>query len=463
MNLNQKLENHVAKRLLHYDKALYDSRFVVAVSGGADSLALGLILHQLKIQQIWAHVNFKLRGEESAADALFVKSVAEKLAIPVYITEFDTKNYASAHKISIQVAARQLRYQWFEHLRVQKNAQWILTAHHKEDNIETLVYNWLRSKEFEVLSGIPPKRNYILRPLLNISKKTLIQYLKNHKQDWREDTSNQKTYYLRNFIRLSILPLFSTINPNFKNQLTQKQALYNLQLKLLRSYLKKKAANIWTYIPENDSYQIQIPALKLLPAYLQKLILYYMISKLPHLATNTYRMIQQLIQLQTGSQFITQNYILIRERDHIAIIPKSNIINAASAYTTTIDIHTLPITIQLPDRQSAIEISLLTNDTNRRFDDAHFLLDLAACKFPLTLRTWQPGDRMQPLGMRYHKKISDLLTDIHYPAGRKKQAAVIISDRQIIWLQGLRQSEHTRICATTKQIIQIRLIPQTAE
>jgi tRNA(Ile)-lysidine synthase len=463
VNLSQKLENHVAKRLLYYEKALYDSRFVVAVSGGADSLALGLILHRLKIQQIWAHVNFKLRGEESAADALFVKSVADKLAIPVYINEFDTISYANAHKISIQVAARELRYQWFEHLRMEQKAQWILTAHHKDDNIETLVYNLLRSKGFEIISGIPLKRNYILRPLLSVSKKTLIHYLKHRKQDWREDTSNQKTYYLRNFIRLSILPLFLTINPNFKDQLTQKQALYNLQLKLLYHYLKKKAADICTYISENDSYQIKLSQLKSFPEYLQKLILYYIISKSLHLDMNTFQMIQQLIQLQTGSQFITQNYILVREREHIAIIPKNNIISVEPAYTITIDIDKLPIKIQLPDRQSAIEISLLNYSADSRFDDAHFLLDFAACKFPLTLRTWQPGDRMQPLGMRYHKKISDLLTDIHYPAGRKKQAAVIVSDRQIIWLQGLRQSENTRICTTTKQIIQIRLITQTAE
>lgn len=426
---------------LHLNKnlpELLNARILVACSGGLDSMALTHLLMGSKIEIGLAHCNFSLRGEESDNDESFVVEQSEQLEIPVYTQTFETEIFASDQGLSTQMAARELRYSWFEEIRADFKYDYIVTAHHLDDSLETFFINLSRGTGIRGISGIPAVNGYVIRPLLPFSRKEIFEYAKNNGILWREDSSNAKIEYLRNQIRHEVIPPFKSSSKNWMESF--QKTLSNLQdtANLLEDYL----SIVMKLVVEEreEAYAIRIDKLTELPNY--EALLYELLSDFGFTAWED---ILNLISAQSGKQVFSKTHRLLKDREVILLTekPKEKKKNVKL--------------ITKNDRQidSPLKMSFIPSDKMGYIDNNTIYVDFERLKFPLTLRPWQEGDHFQPFGMKGNKKLSKFFKDEKLSLAAKEAIWTLLSDDKIVWIVGYRMDDRFKIRPNTNKILKI--------
>ena len=425
-----------------------DSKYIVALSGGADSVALLLMILELGYRVEAAHCNFNLRGKESERDEEFVRNLASRLGIKLHIIGFNTREYAAKWKLSIETAARNLRYDYFEKLRIERKAAGILVAHHRDDNVETVLMNLTRGTGINGLSGISYKNGFILRPLLCLSRKEIEEYLSEKDQDYVTDSTNLETEATRNKFRLSVIPMLETINPNASAAIDLASRHLDEAKEIVEWTVRKAKENI---ISHPEPFCLEISKKKLMEWPSPKYILSSICMELGFNPTQTEE-IYEAIGGIPGKTFYSDENELITDRETVIICSR------------TVTYVPLAIegcgTYKLDSQGVGGKLTVSLMETNNpefsiSRERSKVCLDAEKLTFPLTLRHTTEGDRFQPFGMKGSKLVSDYLTDKKKNVLEKRgQLAIISSNGHIAWLVDERPSERFKITSqTTKAII----------
>lgn len=432
-----KLKDHIA----HNFPFLGTKKLLLATSGGLDSMVMAHLFHKLKHEVALVHCNFQLRGMESFGDQNFVQEYAEANEIPIFVTQFDTEAFAKDYKLSTQVAARDLRYNWFYELLETENYDYILTGHHADDNLETFLINLSRGTGLEGLVGIPEHNDKIIRPLLPFSREEIANYANEHEIQWREDSSNASDKYLRNKIRHDLVPLFKELNPQFIASFQKTQSF------LQESQQMVEDASIMVYQQvvkqEEDEIRFDLNQLKKLPNY--KSYLYQWLHEFGFLAWDD---VYDLVDGQSGKQVFSPNFRLLKDRDFLILCPISTEIEQQDFF---IDQDTNEVNVPLNLSFCKVnDISVPSNTV--------IFVDNDKLDFPLVLRHWRQGDYFQPFGMGgKSKKVSKLFKDEKLSLIEKENVWILWSGETIVWVVGIRQDERFRIGDTTQNILKIQL------
>lgn len=425
---------------------------LIAVSGGVDSVVLTHLASQFFDKVFLAHCNFQLRGEESNRDESFITQLAAEYQLPLYKVRWDTNAFAEEKNISIQEAARALRYQWFHEILegihphsmkesfVSTPPEFILTAHHSDDQLETFFIHLTRGSGLRGLKGILPKNNRIVRPMLNISKQEILDYAKQHQLDFVEDSSNESDKYTRNFFRLKILPLIEERFPHFSESMLRNIQdlqggfeLYDLKLRELMKNL---------VVEKNEELHIPIRKLKLLPAY--ETILWEIIQKYGFSAAQL-KDILSLTTAQTGKFVSSETYQIFKHREWL-IITKKLSDQVEHCVVDELGMHETPI------GNFEISISSFNGITESNTDIAQF--DADKIEFPLIIRKWREGDYFYPLGMRKKKKVSRFCIDQKLSKSEKEKIWVLEMNNKIIWVIGKRIDDRFKLSPNTNTVLQ---------
>lgn len=456
-----KVKNYIEKRHLLDKSHLY----IVALSGGADSVALLRVLLLLGYRVEAAHCNFNLRGAESDRDEAFVVNLCEQLSVPLHRAHFDTTTYAQLHKVSIEMAARQLRYRYFEQLRKDMNAEAVCVAHHRDDNVETLLINLLRGTGIHGLTGIQPRRDSIesgedntdactvIRPMLCVSRADILEWLKSIQQDFVTDSSNMVDDVLRNKIRLDVIPLLQQINPAVMDNLQRTIEQMNEAEKIYKAYTK----GALTQLIDNDHsdsnnsnsqnrLHIDIERLKLSPSPLCMLFEWLT----PYgFSSATIRQIAEHLDSPSGRLWKSSTHELSIDRNRLLLSPISA---------------ELP-TMRIPETGTYV----YTENMRFRFNIEEDIvvdpspnvacLDAQKVVFPLTIRPIQEGDRFVPFGMKGNKLLSDFLTDLKVPVIEKREQLVVCdANGAIVWVVNKRPSAQCCITEFTERMLKISIV-----
>lgn len=407
---------------------LTQTKIVVGVSGGMDSMVLLHLLKHSAATIAVAHCNFGLRGAESDGDEAFVANFCNDHAIAFHSIKFDTTQYASEHGVSIEMAARNLRYAWFEELANKLGFDYIAIAHNLNDSIETFFLNLTRGSGIKGLTGISPINGKIIRPLINASRDQIEEYAKRHGILWRTDATNLTDIYRRNFVRLNILPLFTELNPSFLATMQGNFEVLNGVNNLVEEQVEKATACL---LAKNGlTYSIDIEALVAKTSW--EVLLFEMLAKF-EFTSGEFDMAKALISSQTGCKVVSSSHILWKERDYLVIEPNQ---------TTTPLIATIEGyegSIELPIKLKWTTVTL--NGEENKWQANQGVFDAEKLSFPLTLRCWNPGDSFTPSGMTGAKKVSDFLTDQKVESHRRSSILVMESDGKIAWVVGMRVSD----------------------
>lgn len=430
----QQFQNHIDT----YLPFLKGKKLLLATSGGIDSMVLVNLCHQSKLDFAVAHCNFQLRGAESNEDENFVKSQIEKFQIPLFIQKFDTKAFAEQNKLSIQVVARNLRYEWFYTLLANHNFDYILTAHHLDDSLETFLINFTRGSGLDGLTGIPQQNDRIVRPLLIFSRNEIEAFAKENNINWREDSSNASDKYWRNKLRHDVIPILKELNPSlllsFENTISHLKQTQSLAEDASKSLYQKVVA-------EEENHTV---------IDLQKLLKYrnykaYLFDWLQPFGFADWTSVYDLIQAQSGKQVLSNTHILLKNRDSLLLFPKQNKTGEEVFWVQKNQAEVkIPLKI---DICKASDISLQTTNT--------IFVDEDKLQFPLTIRRWQEGDFFHPLGMTGSKKLSKYFKDEKFSLLDKANIWLLCSDDQIVWIVGKRQDERFKVSANTTNILKI--------
>jgi tRNA(Ile)-lysidine synthase len=421
-------------------------KLLVAISGGVDSMVLTDLLRQGQYHFALAHCNFQLRGDESNGDEHFVCNHAKKLGLTVHVQHFETADYAQKYKLSIQEAARNLRYDWFESLRQQFDYQYIITAHHGTDTIETVLYHFVKGTGLRGMTGIPMKGiNGIRRPLLFATKSMILDYAAENDVDYREDTSNASDKYMRNFIRHEIIPEMEHINPQFEETALRTIEKLREAHWIYEDYIQQFALK---YVV-SDSNQVQIERAAIQASPVSKTILYELLK---HYGFSTAQTLQILKSTRSGATFDTETHRLWVDRTQYIIQAHTQISNSLPV---KVDSDTNEI--QLKDM--VLKTRLIHKDLNFNIlrDNNTAQLDFDKLIFPLTLRIWTQGDKFQPLGMNGNtQKLSDFLNNYKISNGDKIHIKVLVNGNgEICWIVGWRLDDRFKITDKTNKIFEI--------
>ncbi len=414
---------------------------VLAVSGGIDSMIMAdLFLHSPYPFAI-AHCNFQLRGQDANADESFVKAFAVKHRLAFFSKKFDTASYARQRKLSIQMAARELRYRYLANIRVNEGYTEIATAHHIDDAIETLFINIIRGTGISGLKGIPIKNKNVIRPLLFATKDELRDYASAKKLVIREDKSNKDEKYLRNKIRQRLIPVMKEINPS----LNESMKVFFEQMGSVNDIYQRAVAdhkkNCFRYY-QDETHLLIKPLLLLSRAE----TFLFEFLKLYGFSSAQSRDIYKALDCQAGKRFFSASHCLIKDRDHFIIIPLDKDKEGVHGH----QIHLETKSLSYDETVFRFETGNIDDDTELPEDARTLLADLDKLSFPLKLGPWQPGDKIQPIGMAGHKKISDILIDEKIPLNKKNNILVLSCGEQVIWIPGIRASEQFKITKKTK-------------
>lgn len=426
-----------------------NKHFLMAVSGGIDSVVMAHVFHQLGIKASIAHCNFTLRGEESDKDAEFVVVLGEKLGFPVYIQTFATKQYAKQHSISTQMAARNLRYQWFAELVGTHKFDYIAIAQHTDDNLETILLNLVRGTGMAGLRGIMPLKEKLIRPLLFSNRQEIAAFADLHAIQWREDASNQSDDYSRNLLRHHVLPVLKQINPSLTTTFQDTAERLFASEQLLRSVLQEAQAT--TVTRSGEQLTIDIPALH---QFHQPILL---LSEIITPFGFNYQQAKDILKAtkqQSGKSFFSEKYVLLKDRTHLLLQPITP--------TATEEIVIDTLTHHVIFGGQSFLFSYTTRPEQLTFEAKIAHIDVSTLEFPLTLRRWRKGDKIAPLGMKGRfKKVSDVFIDAKLSQFEKDNVAVLENgDGTIIWLAGLRLAEKFAVTPATQQLLTIQLVTQ---
>lgn len=421
-------KSYILKENLFSEK----EKILLAVSGGIDSAVMCNLFYKAKLSFAIAHCNFQLRGEESNKDEAFVKSLAKKYDVPFYSTSFFTQQFSEQNKISIQMAARDLRYQWFEQIRKEGKFKFVAVAQHKDDSIETFFINLIRGTGISGLHGILPKQDKIIRPLLFATKNEIQIFSKANNIAYREDSSNLSDKYIRNKIRHHIIPVLKEINPNAEETITKDierirdvESIYLAFIENKRNELLKK---------EKKQVVISIESLTTLnplKTYLYEFLKEYQFS--PFVIDD----IILSLNKQSGKEFHSPTHRLVKDRTQLIITKtgtKEKKIN---------------IKFTLKERTNSFKIPTISGIA---------CLDYDLLKLPLKKRVWKEGDYFYPLGMKQKKKLSDFLIDNKVSLVDKENVDVLLSGTEIVWVVGMRIDNRFKISEKTKKVYVCELV-----
>ena len=432
-----KLKHHIAQDF----PFLGNKKLLLATSGGLDSMVMAHLFHKLKYEVALVHCNFQLRGMESFGDQNFVQEYAEANEIPIFVTQFDTEAFAKDYKLSTQVAARDLRYNWFYELLETENYDYILTGHHADDNVETFLINLSRGTGLEGLVGIPEQNDKIIRPLLLFSREEIANYANEHDIQWREDSSNASDKYLRNKIRHDLVPLFKELNPQFLASFQKTQSF----LQESQQMVEDASIMVYQQVASQDENEIRfdLNQLKKLPNYSS--YLYQWLHEFGFLAWDD---VYDLVESQSGKQVFSPSFRLLKDRDFLILCP-INVEIAEQDFFIDRDTNEVNVPLNLSFCK-VNDISLPSNTA--------IFVDQDKLGFPLVLRRWRQGDYFQPFGMEgKSKKVSKLFKDEKLSLVDKENVWILWSGETIVWVVGVRQDERFRIDDTTQNILKIQL------
>lgn len=414
-----------------------DKRILLATSGGMDSMVLVHLFQKLNLNFALAHCNFQLRGTESEGDENFVVAYAKQNNITCFTTKFETENYSKANKLSTQVAARNLRYNWFNEILEQEKFDYIVTAHHADDVVETFMINLSRGTGLDGLTGIPSQNGNIVRPLLPFSRTEIENYISENNLQWREDSSNASDKYLRNKIRHHIVPVFKEINESFLqsfqntlDHLNQEQSLVNDAVQMVYEKVVSE---------EKEQLKINISALLHYKNY--KAYLYQWLHKYGFTAWND---VYNLIQSQSGKQILSEKFVLLKDRDFLILSSK------VAINFEEISINSLTEKPNFPLKLTLCNESDISNQMK-----STIFVDENKIQFPLTIRKWKEGDSFYPSGMQGKKKVSKYFKDEKFTLFQKQDTWILESNNKIVWIIGHRADERFKVENTTQTIIKI--------
>lgn len=417
---------------------------LLAVSGGLDSMVMLYLFHRFHFRIEVAHCNFNLRGTESERDQSFCENQASEFNIPIHTKKFDTALFASNHAVSIQMAARSLRYEWFTALKDTHHFNYVATAHHKDDQAETILMNLMAGKGVSSLSGIPPKNKFIVRPLLPFTKAEIKTYALEKGIAWREDESNAQTDYERNYFRHKIIPTIQVLNPSIQDTLVR----MGNRLKEV-SYLGEENAKkiLETCIEVNKDYTV-IHFTSLLQHPSANYLLWMAIKEFGFSGD----IMEDIIAASTnpGKVFHSSTSTLRIDRNTFIIEKR----NADTYFETTLSLEME--NIDLPGGKLYLQPITVTPEMIHATSKDTTYVDAAILKYPLAIRTWKKGDHFFPLGMNQKKKLSDYFIDNKIPIHQKEKKLLLMSGDEIVWIIGDRLDHRYRITSATQSILQIK-------
>lgn len=428
---SEHIENHFPE--------LQKSPFLLACSGGVDSVVLAHLCQSLELKFSIAHCNFQLRGKESLEDEHFVGSLAKAMKKKFYVIHFDTLGYINQHKLSLQVAARDLRYTWFAELMREKEYKTLVTAHHGDDNLETFLINLSRGTGIEGLTGIPKKTESISRPLLLFSKESILAYAEQQKLAWREDRTNAETKYHRNKIRHHIVPHLKELHPTFSENFHLTQSHLSETAAMLQNHIAAVKKDI--FHQKEGFIEIKIADLRRLHPI--KGYLYHLFSIYGFTAWTD---IAHLIDAISGKAVYSKTHRLIRSRDSLLLEQLRD--SDSNSYS----IEWGQTEIQQPMPLIMEEVKAMGDmDKNVLYTDKKTL------KYPLTVRKWKKGDYFHPIGMKGSKKLSKFFKDEKYNAISKDRQWLLCSDNKVVWVIGKRADERFKVTENTEHIVKFTL------
>lgn len=415
-------------------------RLFIAVSGGMDSMVLLHLFRQLNYEIAVLHCNFSLRNLESDGDEEFVKEYCVNKQIPIFVKKFDTNQFAENAKLSIQVAARKLRYDWFYEKLADENFDYILTAHHLEDSLETFLINFTRGTGLEGLTGIPKQNDKIIRPLLPFSRVEIENFIEENNLKWREDSSNASNKYLRNKVRHAIVPILKELNSNLLSSF--QNTVENLQQ--AQSLVEDAAKLVFQIVVKEENNQLKINLIELLkmpnyPAYLYQW--------LKDFGFTAWDDINDLVTAQSGKQVFSDTHALLKDRDFLILyLKESDTLQEEYFINKGIKEVKVPLNITF------CNVSDISNvNANCIF------VDEDSIQFPIIVRKWHEGDYFFPLGMQGKKKLSKYFKDEKMSLIEKSSQWVLCSGNQIVWVVGKRQDDRFKINENTINKLQITL------
>ncbi|MEM6522828.1 MAG: tRNA lysidine(34) synthetase TilS [Bacteroidota bacterium] len=417
-----------------------ESRLLVAVSGGIDSMTLCHLLLLGGFKFSVAHCNFKLRGDESEQDEQFVMEWCNIENVPFYSRAFTTKSYAIDHGLSIQMAARELRYLWFDEIVLSHSYEYVLTAHNLDDSLETSLFNFTKGTGLRGLTGIPTTKSNIIRPLINFSRKEINEFAKKIGLIWRDDSSNADSKYHRNRLRHNIIPELRRINPSILSTYASSKARLTETYSYLRGILSKKFSPVVTRAGQ-DIY-IRTKKIK------SVVELDYLLHPYNFRYSQLNDILNACLASVSGKLFYSTSHQLNIDRGQILISP---LISDFSEKIICLEDK------NLDNEFYNLEMSVLPVAAGILFESNSASLDFDKLNFPLKLRKWRSGDSFYPLGMKGKKKVSDYMIDSKIPLNLKERVGVLESDGQIIWLAGHRIDDRFKVTDQTKRIYQIVL------
>jgi tRNA(Ile)-lysidine synthase len=432
-------------KYIHDERLFHSSqRILLAVSGGADSMLMLHLFTHAGFSIAVAHCNFNLRGAESDGEEQFVADYCDKHNLAFYVKHFNTEEYALENGISIEMAARDLRYDWFDRLLDKHGLDLLATAHHQDDVIETFLINLSRGSGIKGLSGIQPKSGRIIRPMLFTNRTEILEYCTRLKIGFRTDSSNLDTVYKRNLIRQEILPLLEKVNPAFRRNALKTIGNLHETGQLFQQRINEIKAAVYS----EDHQGVMIHIEKLLAFSPLRTILFELIREFGFQIEQTDDIIQSLNK-ESGRKFFSDEYRLVKDREYLLISPfvsKPDPIFYLEEDCSKVNFP-LHLSFEKLERTVGFRFSTHPNVVD---------LDLDKLDFPLILRHWQEGEYFQPLGMTGMKKMSDFFVDEKYSIPEKESAWILASGNQLVWIVGKRLDDRFKITENTKRILRIK-------
>lgn len=428
-------------------------KYIIALSGGADSVCLLMVLkematdHNISIEA--AHCNFHLRGDESTRDEEFCKKLCSRLNVPFHIAHFDTYAYAELHHVSIEMAARDLRYSYFEQLRQDIDAEAICVAHHRDDSVETVLLNLVRGTGLRGLRGIQPQNGHIIRPLLSVSRIEILSYLEFLHQDYVVDSSNLKNDVKRNKVRLDILPMLQKLNPSVSQSVFESSLRIAEAVKVYDAAIEKSISEVTSALPLNILC-IHLSKLKEQPS--AECTLHEILVRYGYTSAQIQQVYDSLDKIETGRVFCSRTHELVFDRGNILIKAKSTLID----YPHSIRIPETGIYVFDSEKKLKVEIEKCDNGYMPSRQPDCVCVDAAELKFPLILRHLKNADRFVPFGMNKMKLISDYLTDCKKNIFEKREQLVVEdASGRIVWLVGERADNRYRITSYSRNAVRL--------
>ena len=419
--------------------ALADQKILVACSGGLDSIVLLHLLQKIGLTLGVAHCNFKLRGDHSDADLSFVKTIAANLGVPVFTTVFDTKAYAKTQGVSTQVAARELRYEWFYSTARANGYDRIATGHHADDDLETFFINLSRVTGLRGLTGIASNTEQLIRPLLPFSRAQIMQFAKKEELFWREDSSNSTRDYLRNKLRLDVIPAFKGVNKTVLQNFQQTQQHLKESQALLEDYITLVTKLVVSHT--DAGYEIDIKQLQALPN--TNTLLFELLY--PYGFTD-FKAIASILESEVGKKVLSKQYVLHKDRNHLVLTTKEQVVDSR-VYC-----------IDAKQQSCTIPIKLnFTKVAQVGEHEPHSLyVDAAKLTYPLKVRAWRLDDVFHPFGMKGKKKLTKFFKDEKLSLLSKNSVWVLESGDEIVWVIGLRPDDRYKVTSATKEVLKIQ-------